>query len=158
MKLSDVSSYSSSDCALGGGEGEHYWDLLCVRKCIYLKKVPQDWNVTKFDALNWMIYATNYPPCGQWQERDEALDSSLAGLYMWQSRVEIEGYSVAYFDRIVAFEAPYRWASVKGGAHTHFVDVWISHESTKRIWAPPLTEAQQYGASEATMRSKYVTE
>ena len=28
--------------------------------------------------------------------------------YMWQSCVEIEGYSVAYFDRIVAFEAPYR--------------------------------------------------
>ena len=28
-------------------------------------------------------------------------------LYMWQSRVEIEGYSVAYFDRIAAFEAPY---------------------------------------------------
>ena len=28
--------------------------------------------------------------------------------YMWQSRVEIEGYSVAYFDRIAAFKAPYR--------------------------------------------------
>ena len=28
--------------------------------------------------------------------------------YMWQSRVEIEGYSVAYFDRLAAFEAPYR--------------------------------------------------
>ena len=27
---------------------------------------------------------------------------------MWQSRVEIEGYSVTYFDRIAAFEAPYR--------------------------------------------------
>ena len=26
-------------------------------------------------------------------------------LYMWQSRVEIEHYSVAYFDRIAAFEA-----------------------------------------------------
>ena len=32
----------------------------------------------------------------------------LRGTYMWQSHVEIEGYSVAYFDRIVAFEAPYR--------------------------------------------------
>ena len=29
-------------------------------------------------------------------------------LYMWQSRVEIEGYSVAYFERIAAFKAPYR--------------------------------------------------
>ena len=26
---------------------------------------------------------------------------------LWQSRVEIEGYSVTYFDRITAFEAPY---------------------------------------------------
>ena len=33
---------------------------------------------------------------------------------MWQSRVEIEGYSVAYFDRIAAFKAPYRLSSVKG--------------------------------------------
>ena len=29
-------------------------------------------------------------------------------VYMWQSRVEIEGYSVMYFDRIAAFEVPYR--------------------------------------------------
>ena len=26
---------------------------------------------------------------------------------MWQSHVEIEGYSVAYFNRIAAFGAPY---------------------------------------------------
>ena len=37
---------------------------------------------------------------------------------MWQSRVGIEHYSVAYFDRIAAFEVLYRGASVKGGAHT----------------------------------------
>ena len=29
-------------------------------------------------------------------------------LYVWKSRVEIKVYSVAYFDRIAAFEAPYR--------------------------------------------------
>ena len=29
-------------------------------------------------------------------------------VHMWQSRVEVEGYSVAYFDRIAAFEALYR--------------------------------------------------
>ena len=29
-------------------------------------------------------------------------------IHMWQFRVEIEGYSVTYFDRITAFEAPYR--------------------------------------------------
>ena len=28
-------------------------------------------------------------------------------MYMWQSCVEIEGYSVLYFDRIAAFEVPY---------------------------------------------------
>ena len=74
---------------------------------------------------------------------------------MWQSRVEIEGYSVTYFDRIVAFEAPYRWTSAKGGAHMRSVD---SYASTKRVWAPPLAEVQRYGASKATMRLKYATE
>ena len=38
-------------------------------------------------------------------------------LYMWQSHVEIEGYSVMYFDCIAV---PYRWISVKGGAHMCF--------------------------------------
>ena len=38
-------------------------------------------------------------------------------LYMWQSRVEIVGYSVAYFDCIAVLEAPYRRTAVKGGAH-----------------------------------------
>ena len=88
-------------------------------------------------------------------ERSEAIVDQI---HVWQSRVEIEGYSAAYFDRIVAFEALYRWTSVKGRAHTRFVDVWISHESTKRIWAPPLTEVQRYGASKAMMRSKYAME
>ena len=77
---------------------------------------------------------------------------------MWQSRVEMEGYSIAYFDRIVAFEAPYRWTSIKGGAHMRFVDSWDIHTSTKRVWAPSLTEAQRYGTSKATMRLKYTTE
>ena len=38
--------------------------------------------------------------------------------HMWQSRVRIKGYSVVYFDRISAFEAPYRWTSIKGGAQS----------------------------------------
>ena len=58
---------------------------------------------------------------------------------MWHSRVESKGYSVAYFDCIAAFEEPYCWTSVKGEAHTRFVDAWISNESTKQVWAPPLT-------------------
>ena len=28
-------------------------------------------------------------------------------IHMWQSRVEIEDYSVAYFDHIAAFKVPY---------------------------------------------------
>ena len=36
---------------------------------------------------------------------------------MWQFRVEIEDYSVAYFDRIAAFKVPYRCTSFKGGAY-----------------------------------------
>ena len=53
--------------------------------------------------------------------------------HMWQSCVEIEGYSVAYFDRIAVFEAPYRGTSVKGRAHMHFVDSLDIHASTKRV-------------------------
>ena len=37
-----------------------------------------------------------------------ATNTLLTVVHMWQSRVEIEGYSVAYFDRITAFKAPYR--------------------------------------------------
>ena len=43
---------------------------------------------------------------------------------MWQSHVEIEGYSVVYFNDIAVFEVPYHWTSVKGGgAHTRFMDI-----------------------------------
>ena len=75
---------------------------------------------------------------------------------MWQSCVEIEGYSIAYFDHITVFEALYRWTSVKGGAHMCFVNAWIPNESMKCIWAPPLTEVQQYAALKTAMQSKYM--
>ena len=55
---------------------------------------------------------------------------------MWQSCVEIEGYSVVYLDRIAAFKAPYRWTSVKGGAHMRFVDLLDIHATTKRAYEP----------------------
>ena len=32
----------------------------------------------------------------------------IQDMYMWQSHVEIEGYSVAYFERIAVLGAPYR--------------------------------------------------
>ena len=44
-------------------------------------------------------------------------------MYMWQSQVEIKHYSVAYFDHITAFKVLYHSTSVKGGAHTHYVDL-----------------------------------
>ena len=77
---------------------------------------------------------------------------------MWQSQVEIEHYSFAYFDRIAAFEALQRRTSVKGGAHTRCVNVASIDEFTQRVWAPPLTEVLRYSASNAAMQSKYTTE
>ena len=50
-------------------------------------------------------------------------------IHMWQSHVEIEGYSVAYFDRIAAFKAPYHWTSIKGGAHMRFVEYSCIYEA-----------------------------
>ena len=38
---------------------------------------------------------------------------------------ETEGYSVAYFDHIAVFQAPYRWTSIKGRAHMCFIAAWI---------------------------------
>ena len=38
--------------------------------------------------------------------------------HMWQSCVEIECYSVAYFDRVTTFKALYLRTSVKGGVQT----------------------------------------
>ena len=52
---------------------------------------------------------------------------------MWQSRVEIEHYSIAYFERIAAFEALYRRTSVKGGAHIRCVNVAGVDEFTQRV-------------------------
>ena len=77
---------------------------------------------------------------------------------MWQSHVEIEGYSAACFDCIAAFEALYRWTSAKGGAHMRFIDLLDIHASTKHIWTLPLTEVQWYGVSNTAMWLKYVTE
>ena len=72
--------------------------------------------------------------------------------YMWQPCVEID-YSVAYFDRIAAFKALYRWTSIKGEAHMCFVDLLDIHASTKHVWAQPLMEVQWYGTSNTTMWS-----
>ena len=49
---------------------------------------------------------------------------------MWQSRVEIEHYSVAYFNRITAFEVR---TSVKGGAHALGKLINTCHVYTARM-------------------------
>ena len=73
---------------------------------------------------------------------------------MWQAQVEIEDYSGMYFDLIAVFEALYCWTSVAG----LICVCYISNESTKRVWALPLAEVQQYSALNAAIISKYVTE
>ena len=35
------------------------------------------------------------------------MDINTPRIHLWQSRVEIEDYSVAYFDYIAAFKVPY---------------------------------------------------
>ena len=49
--------------------------------------------------------------------------------HMWQSRVEIEHYSVAYFARIAAFKAFQRGTFVKGGAHMRYVNLPRLHSA-----------------------------
>ena len=51
-------------------------------------------------------------------------------IQVWQSRVEIEHYSV---DRIAAFQALHRRTSVKGEAHTCCVNVVGIDEFTQCI-------------------------
>ena len=79
-------------------------------------------------------------------------------MYMWQSRIEIEGYPIVYFDRTATFEALYCWTSVNGGAYMCYVNLLDIHTSMKHVWAPPLMEVQWYGTSNAEMQLKYVME
>ena len=70
---------------------------------------------------------------------------------MWQSHVEIKDYSVTYFDCIAAFETPYRWSSIKGGAHVLCRCVWIS-TSLRSIRTLPLTKVFLYGGDAIEIR------
>ena len=67
-------------------------------------------------------------------------------------------YSVAYSDRVTVFGALYRSTSVKGGAHTRYVDLSGIDAALLRVWAPPLTEILRYSAPNTVTRSKYATE
>ena len=53
--------------------------------------------------------------------------------HIWQSRVEIESYSIAYFDRVAAFKAPYLRTSVKGEAQTRCVIASIVAAFTQHV-------------------------
>ena len=57
--------------------------------------------------LNTRVYQSTQYPCVSLVAM-ATFAKATNGIYMWQSRVEIEGYSIAYFDCIVAFEVPYR--------------------------------------------------
>ena len=61
---------------------------------------------------------------------------------MRQSRVEIEHYSIVYFDRMVAFEAPFRCTPVKGGAPTRLVDA--NYEPRPTEFSDTAFKAQRY--------------
>ena len=52
---------------------------------------------------------------------------------MWQSQVEIEQYSVAYFDRITVFEALQHSTYITGGTHTRCVNSRILNMFTQHI-------------------------
>ena len=54
-------------------------------------------------------------------------------IYMWQSRIEIEYYSVAYFERITEFDALWRWASAKSRTHTRYINALMFDASMKKI-------------------------
>ena len=58
--------------------------------------------------------------------------------HMWQSRVEIEDYSVMYFNRIAEFKVLYRGTSVRGRTHTRYVDSLDIHASAKHVWTPSI--------------------
>ena len=52
---------------------------------------------------------------------------------MWQFRVEIEYYSIAYFDHITMFKALYCRTSVKSGTLKCYVNLISIHEFTQCV-------------------------
>ena len=51
-------------------------------------------------------------------------------IHMWQSRVEIKHYPIAYFRHIAELEVLQYRASIRGGAHMHCVNVSSIHKFT----------------------------
>ena len=69
---------------------------------------------------------------GRWQ------DGRMAGWQMagWQDGRLQNGMALLGYCTL----AHLKWCTINGGAHTCFIDVWISNTSKKHVWAPPLTE------------------
>ena len=63
--------------------------------------------------------------------------SVLQHIYMWQSRVEIEHYSVKYFEHFMRSKH-YSAELIKGGAHMHCIDAWMPDMSTQHVWTQKL--------------------
>ena len=55
--------------------------------------------------------------------------------FFHKPRIEIEYYSVAYFEWITKFDALLHWASAEGGAHTQCVNAWTSDTVVSCIYA-----------------------
>ena len=62
---------------------------------------------------------------------------------MWQSHVEIEDYSVGYFEYYSGTELQGRPGLIR-----------TLHAFVKRVWAPPLVEVQWYSISDVAMHPK----
>ena len=62
---------------------------------------------------------------------------------MWQSWVETEHYSIAYFPHVIMFEVLLRRTSIKVEAHI-LCGCKTPGTSMQRIWAPPLMEVLCY--------------
>ena len=71
-----------------------------------LKPEVQNWFVfcclQSYTPFSFTSYAPSVSP-----DRFSLLADMSNNYHMWQSHVEIEGYSVAYFERIAVLEAPY---------------------------------------------------
>ena len=66
--------------------------------------------------------------------------------------------SVVYFHCITMFKALYCRTSVKGGAHTQWVNSWILTTFTQHVQTPPLTKVLRFSTCSAVTWSKYATE
>ena len=54
-------------------------------------------------------------------------------IQLWQPHLEIESYSVAYFDHVTAFKVSYLQTSVKGGAQMQCVIASIVAAFTQHV-------------------------